>query len=157
LFLSFLYKEQDVVNAIKKDFQLNKSIYHKLNQHITNDASIIHLANDYGQLDILLTLQQPKRKIQSFIENGDRRGVARTNYLVKKRTITYHNNIEELNFNASTLIIGEGFSKEIKFEQITNIQTILLLSNSQLEVVFKDLHFAIMHKEETFSVLKKQG
>ena len=38
---------------------------------IYSKAKILHLANDYGQLDVLFALQEPQRKIHSFI--ADRR------------------------------------------------------------------------------------
>lgn len=157
LFLSYLYKEQDVLDAIKIDFQRNKSIYYKLNKHIKSDAKIIHIANDYGQLDILLTLQQPKRSIQSFIEDEDQRGVAKTNYIVKKRKITYLDNLENLNFNIDTLIVNGDYveGNTVKQMESESIQTIILFKNSKLEANFIDLGFKKIHDEDAFSVLKK--
>lgn len=158
LFLCYLYKEQDVVNAIKKDFQKNKSTYYKINQYISDNANIIHFANDYGQLDILLALQQPKRKIQSFIEDEDKRGVAKTNYLVQKRKITYLETQDEINDKFDTLIIDCNFTHEINSSQLTNVETVILLNynnENKFEANFIALGLKINHQVETFSVLKK--
>ena len=53
LFLSFLYKETDVVNEMKKDFNENKSAYFELNKHLSKDATVLHVADDFGQKDFL--------------------------------------------------------------------------------------------------------
>ena len=54
LFLSFLYKENDVVKQVKDDFRQNKTLYFSLNKNISKTAHILHIANDFGQLDVLL-------------------------------------------------------------------------------------------------------
>lgn len=76
LFLSFLYKDSDVVKEVKKDFNTNKSVYFELNKHISNEANILHIADDYGQKDVLLTLYQASRRIFSFIKDDEKRATA---------------------------------------------------------------------------------
>jgi 1-acyl-sn-glycerol-3-phosphate acyltransferase len=67
---SFDYKEPEVVAAVKKDIAEKMSCYYELNKHIPEKASILRLADDYGQWDALLALQQPQRKISGFIADG---------------------------------------------------------------------------------------
>ncbi|MFP7658382.1 hypothetical protein [Chryseobacterium proteolyticum] len=85
LFLSFLYKENEIVKQVKEDFRINKSAYFELNKHIPKDATLLHIADDYGQIDILLSLQQANRKIFSLIPDIEKREIADHNYLVKKK------------------------------------------------------------------------
>ncbi len=94
LLSSYLYKESVVTDAVKADFKTHAVWYHKLNHLIPAKAKILHLANDYGQLDVLLALQQSQRTLVSFIGNEEKRSVAKTHYLLKKRNITYPDTLE---------------------------------------------------------------
>ncbi|MGG7441107.1 MMPL family transporter [Chryseobacterium arthrosphaerae] len=107
LFLSFLYKDADVVKEVKKDFNFNKSVYFELNKHISNDATILHIADDYGQKDVLLTLYQAGRRIFSLIKNDDKRATAAHNYLVKRRKIHYIEELSEINKNIDVLLVSD--------------------------------------------------
>ncbi|MEF9476977.1 1-acyl-sn-glycerol-3-phosphate acyltransferase [Chryseobacterium sp. 1B4] len=89
LFLSYLYKDSEVVKEVKEDFNTNKSVYFELNKHISNDASILHMTDDFGQKDVLLTLYQAGRRIFSMIRNDEKRETAAHSYLVKKKNTLY--------------------------------------------------------------------
>ncbi|WBV59011.1 MMPL family transporter [Chryseobacterium camelliae] len=106
IFLSFLYKDTGVVKEVKDDFNQNKTVYFELNQHLAKDGNILHIADDYGQKDILLTLQEASRKIFSFIANPEKREIARHNYIVKQRKIKYIDGFSEINKEIDTLLIS---------------------------------------------------
>ena len=89
LYLAYLYKEQDVVKSVKKDFLENKSAYYAMFFHVMPKAKIYHYADDFGQTDLLLSFQHPSRKITTYIKNEDKRDASRVNYLVGKRKIFY--------------------------------------------------------------------
>ncbi len=95
------------MQAVKDDFNRNKSVYYELNKHIPKDAHILHIADDFGQKDILLTPQQASRRIFSFIKNEEKRRIAEQMYLVKKRKITYINKMEEINKKIDILLISD--------------------------------------------------
>ncbi|WP_449400324.1 hypothetical protein [Chryseobacterium wanjuense] len=57
---------------MKEDFNQNKSVYYELNKHILKDSNILHVADDFGQKDILLTLQQAGRKIFTIIKDEEK-------------------------------------------------------------------------------------
>jgi len=97
LLLSFLYKEPHIEKEVKKDFESNKSSYHALNFHLTKKERIVHIANDYGQLDFILLMQQPGRHIQCYIVDQEKRAVATTNYITKIRKLEYVTHIETVN------------------------------------------------------------
>ena len=40
-----------------------------INKWIDSKARVLHISSDYGQLDVLLSLQHSQRKIDSFIAN----------------------------------------------------------------------------------------
>lgn len=106
LFLSFLYKDTEVVKEVKKDFNKNKSVYFELNKHLPKDGNILHIADDYGQKDILLTLQQASRKIFSFMIAPEKREVAQHSYIVKQRKIKYITDFSEIDKEIDTLLIS---------------------------------------------------
>ncbi|MGN7866585.1 MMPL family transporter [Chryseobacterium sp. 22458] len=107
LFLSFLYKDTDVVKEVKKDFYSNKSVYFELSKHIPNDANILHIADDYGQKDVLLTLYQAGRRIFSLIKNNEKQTIAAHNYLVKRRKIQYIKELSEVNKKIDVLLVSD--------------------------------------------------
>ncbi|MDN3690977.1 1-acyl-sn-glycerol-3-phosphate acyltransferase [Chryseobacterium tructae] len=107
LFLSYLYKDAEVVTAVKKDFNTNKLVYFELNKHIDADANILHIADDFGQKDVLLTLYQASRRIFSWIKNDEKRAKAAHNYLVKRRKINYIKELSEVNKNIDVLLISD--------------------------------------------------
>jgi len=106
LFLSFLYKDTEVVKEVKEDFNKNKSVYFELNKHLPKDGNILHVSDDYGQKDLLFTLQQAGRKIFSFIPDLEKREVAKHNYIVKQRKIKYISDFSEINKEIDTLLIS---------------------------------------------------
>lgn len=126
LFLSYLYKNSEVVKEVKDDFNKNKSDYFELNKHIPKDANILHLANDFGQKDILLTLQQTGRRIFSFIKNEERRQIAEQTYLVKRRKIIYIKDPTEINKDIDVLLISD---ENFNLNDIADLpQTIILVN-----------------------------
>lgn len=106
LFLSFLYKDNEVVKEVKNDFNKNKSLYFEMNKHLPKDGNILHISNDYGQKDVVFTLQQAGRKIFSFISNAEKREVAKHNYIVQRRKIKYISDFSEIDKEIDTLLIS---------------------------------------------------
>lgn len=107
LFLSYLYKDAEVVAEVKKDFKSHKSVYFELNKHIDANANILHIADDFGQKDILLTLYQANRRIFSWIKNDEKRATAAHNHLVKRRKINYITELSEVNKNIDVLLVSD--------------------------------------------------
>lgn len=89
LFLNYLYKENYVVRAVKEDYQQHREHYHELAHSLPEKARILHIADDYGQLDFLLLLTYPERKIVSVITDDEKRAIAQHSYLTKIRKIQY--------------------------------------------------------------------
>ena len=149
---SFDYKESDVVNAVKEDVKNNLERWHELNKFIDEKAKIIHIANDYGQLDALLALQEPQRKIYSFITDSDKRAVAQTNYIVKKRTIYYLDEIIDIKKYDLLLISDVHYNLEIA---VLPEQVILLNAEDQKAAIIA-LGFETEIETNGIIVLKKR-
>ncbi|MCU7614796.1 MMPL family transporter [Chryseobacterium sp. GMJ5] len=151
LFLSFLYKENEVVKAVKEDFKRNKSVYLLLNQHIPKDAVILHIADDFGQKDVLLTLQQPGRKIFSFIENKEKREVAEHSYIVKKRKITYLDELSDCKKNAEVLLISD---ENYHLTSVNPLPETVILLNTNF--IFENAEYHLSFSSEAIKVYSKQ-
>ena len=152
LFLSFLYKETEVVTEVKQDFNKNKSVYFQLNQYIAKDATILHIADDYGQKDILLTLQQAGRKVFSFIKNEEKRQIAGNNYLVKRRKLNYIGNLSDINKNIDVLLISDpGFD----LSDIQNLPPTVIFLGTENKL-FEDLNFNLVHNSKSIKILRRK-
>jgi uncharacterized protein len=155
LFLSFLYKEQQIISQVKEDFKVNKSLYFNLNKYIASDAKILHIANDFGQIDCLLALQEPKRKIQTFIFDEEKRNVASCNYLVKKRNISYVNTILETNNNVNTVLISSFSEAIFSLEENANVSKVILLNSPELTEYFVKQGFKLAQQESSILILNR--
>lgn len=141
LFLSFLYKENDVVKLAKEDFNNNKSVYFELNKHLPKDANILHFSDDFGQKDVLICLYQAERRIFSFINDLEKRQIAKNNYIVKRRKINYISQLTEANKKIDVLLIS---SPNFDLSEIKELpQTIIFMGNHQqsLEIPSYELIF----------------
>lgn len=152
LFLSFLYKETEVVKAVKEDFNKNKTVYFELNKHITKDATILHISDDFGQKDILLTLQQASRKIFSLIEDEEKREIAQQNYLVRKRKISYIRNLSDINKTIDVLLIS---NQHFDLSSIQNLPETIIFVNTE-NSISDNLNFNLIHNSESIKVLRQK-
>lgn len=150
LFLSFLYKEREVVKAVKEDFNQNKCVYSELNQIIPKDAVVFHIADDFGQKDILLSLQQAKRKIFSWIRDKEKRNIAENNYLVQKRSVFYIKNPFEITKKADILLISDP---AFDFDEIKENYPVIILFNIKNKN-FENLNYTKEYGSEFVSIFR---
>ena len=152
LFLSFLYKETEVVQEVKQDFKKNKSVYFELNKQIPKDANILHIADDFGQKDILLTLQQAGRRVFSLIENDEKRQIAENNYVVKTRKINYIKNASEITKDIDILLVSDA---RFNIDKITQLPKTVIFLNTQ-NFVFYNPSFNLVCTSESIRVYRHQ-
>lgn len=152
LFLSFLYKETEVVKEVKDDFNKNKSVYFELNKHIPKDATILHIADDFGQKDFLLTSQQAGRKIFSFIKNKEKREIAAHNYLVKRRKINYVETLSDITKTVDILLIS---SHNFEPSEIQNLPEKVIFLNVE-NPLSPNPDFNLVHNSESIKVLRRK-
>ncbi|KMQ63263.1 glycerol acyltransferase [Chryseobacterium sp. BLS98] len=151
LFLSYLYKDSEVVKEVKDDFNANKSVYFELNKHIPKNASILHMADDFGQKDILLTLYQAERRIFSFIKDEERRATAKQTYLVKKRKLKYISSIPEIDKKIDILLISD---QEFDISTLKELPgTIILLNIPHYDL--KNSDYLQEFSSEAIKIFKK--
>ncbi|MFH6960996.1 1-acyl-sn-glycerol-3-phosphate acyltransferase [Flavobacterium plurextorum] len=153
---SYDYKELEIGKSVKKDLSQNLETYYNLNKYIDSKAKVLHLANDYGQLDVLLTLQEPQRKVFSFINNEEKLAVAKTNYFLKKRKIFYSDQLESAFENQHEILLISEESYTAAFEKIILSTAIILINCSALKTKLIAAGFEITAEENTITVLKKK-
>lgn len=154
LLLSFLYKENEIVQVVKSDFENKKKLYLRLNTYLAPDSKTLHLANDYGQLDVLLALQQPNRKIQSYLSDVEKRDVAQTNYIVKNRNIQYLTALEENDKKWNTLLVSDPGSP-VNTLNMSACHTVVLIDNFGLKAYFVSLGYTLTQEDSAILVLNK--
>ncbi|PWN58787.1 MMPL family transporter [Chryseobacterium viscerum] len=152
LFLSYLYKDSEVVKEVKHDFKTNKSVYFELNKHISNEANILHIANDFGQKDALLTLYQASRRVFSLIKNDDKRATAAHSYLVKRRKIQYIKYLSEVNKKIDVLLISDD---NFTMNDIQDLPETIIFLNTK-NTSFESDHYTQKFSSESLKVFKTQ-
>jgi hypothetical protein len=149
---SFDYKEPEVVEAVKKDIAEKMACYHELNSQIGEKASVLRLADDYGQWDALLALQQPQRRIDCVIADDKKRAVAKMNYIVRKRHIQYLEEIQaEVKYDILLITIQDNIP------DIADVSDrIIVLESPRHEKALLALGFETAHQGNGFVVFKRK-
>lgn len=120
LFLSYYYKEGTVLAEVKADFKLYSEDYYELNNHLADNEKILHMGEDYGQVNFLLTLQQSRRKVYAYISDTYKRSIAETNYITKRRSIIYLTDMDKIEHNVTTLLLSTSGISYVN-EQINKV------------------------------------
>lgn len=142
ILLSFLYKEPSIYNSVKNSFDSQKHIYFSLWNKLKDKETIFHLTNDFGQWDALLCLQQPNRKIISYIHNLEKRTIASTNYIVHKRNIHYVDSPLHHGLTWDTLLISESsLETEVLNKLLVKTKNVILLHNFTLKEHLESFSF----------------
>jgi 1-acyl-sn-glycerol-3-phosphate acyltransferase len=154
---SFDFKESEIIKNVKKDLNKHLGLYHELKKYIGSKSKVLHYADDYGQLDVLLALQESQRKIVSYIHDEEKRAVAKTNYILKKRNIQYLEDENEIEGNLFDVLLISDKNLKYGLEQLTkSSDCIILLDNSNLKEKIINFGFTIDKEEDQLIVLKKQ-
>jgi 1-acyl-sn-glycerol-3-phosphate acyltransferase len=158
LFCSFTYKEQMVIDAVHQDFKENAIEYYQLNKYLSSKAKILHIANDFGQLDVLLSLQESQRNITSFIADNEKRSVAKTNHYLKKRSISYVDDLSTIYQNKYDLLLISANNAEIDLNKMNIVSDCVILWNqTELKEILLKAGFSISNEENRIVVLKKKA
>jgi hypothetical protein len=154
---SYAFKEPQVVQAVKADVELHLELYHNLNKWIDSKARILHFTNDFGQLDVLLALQESQRKIDSMIVLNENRAVAQTNYIVSKRKIHYLNPTDSIASKKYDVVLISNENTIINLEEICNLTTtVILLNTKKIKTTVLGFGFEIEFESENLIILKKK-
>lgn len=154
---SFDFKELQVLQSVKIDLKKHLEVYYSLNKWIDSKAKILHLANDYGQLDVLLALQEPQRKIDSLIAFDENRAVAKTNYIVSKRKINYLDTSDVIVSKKYDVVLISNRKGLNNLETICNLaERVILLNAENLKEIVLNFGFEIEFDTDDLIVVKKK-
>lgn len=154
---SFDYKESEIINSVKRNMNSNLETFHLLNKYINPKARILHLSNDYGQLDLLLTLQEPQRKVDSYTTDEEKYAVAKNNYIVKKRTIHYLENLDSaIQKQYDVVLISDENYNDNPEKIVSKFSSIILLYCLHYKTKLIAAGFEIVSQEKGITVLKKE-
>lgn len=131
MYLAYLYKDGTIQQEVKKEFKTYKQHYHNLNQHLTDKERIVHISEDYGQWNFLLSMQQSKRNIKSWIRDEYRNSVAQNIYISSIRNITYTSDI--WNEQKATLVVSTTIA-DLAPEQLVSFEKIIVMKKEGIEL-----------------------
>lgn len=157
LISNYHYKGFDLVDIIKNDFAKHKTVYHTISDNIPMKANISHIADDYGQIDILLVSKSLDRKITTFIKNDEKRIIAKNCYVSNNKGVNYVASINNIISNITeTLIIStQTAEEELKDIDYSHINKVVLINNLTLVNRFKNLGFSNQQVINTITILNK--
>ncbi len=140
LFANYRYKNKEVFNAVKQDFDINKTKYHTLNDKLDARANILHIGNDYGQIDILLKSKYLDRKISSFIVDDNKQIIAKNNYTTKLRKVTYLESLDNIYLTDKTILLISNITDNsmINNLDLSQFKQVVLI-NSKIDITSDNL------------------
>lgn len=150
LFLSYLYKDSEVVKEVKEDFNTNKSVYFELNKHISSQANILHIADDFGQKDALLTLYQAGRRVFSLIRDNEKRETAAHSYLIKRRKIHYIKDLSAINKKIDVLLVSD---EHFPMNDLHELPETIIFVNIK-NTLFESENYTLKWSSESIKIFK---
>ena len=145
---SFMFKENEIVEAVKADFRQNKTVYHRLNKFLGKNSTILHIADDFGQKDAVFVLQEASRKLFSFIKNEENRDIAKQNYLAHRRKLYYPDKLTDVSKNSDIMVIS---SENFDFSPLEKLpETIIFLTVTPY--LPKNYNYFQNHSEAGFTI-----
>ncbi|MGE8429373.1 MAG: 1-acyl-sn-glycerol-3-phosphate acyltransferase [Sphingobacterium sp.] len=108
LSLNYRYTETEIEKLSLNEFDIHQESYAAWNNFIAANAKILHIGNDFGHIDFLLTMQQAQRQVESYIPDPAKRAIADNTYLKQKRKLTYLNQLTETTLRFDVLIWGSN-------------------------------------------------
>ena len=157
----FRYKGDQVYRSVKEDFKENKSFYKKIIDTVGNKANIVHLSEDHGQLDILLSMDSTDRKIHSYYPKEETRQLLTNTFTSQyRKRISVYDTIEKaLEKGAETLIVNLAtFNFEDMATQISDEIAILILLRQSFgrgAEILKKLGFKMVHQEKNNAIWQR--
>jgi len=157
----FRYKGDDLYKQVKLDLSANKMSYKTIMDSVGEKDTILHFSKTCGQLDFLLALDRPDRKIFTYFEYEPISNIIKNSYLSNNHyKISVLETVEDiLNNKANVLILDAINLTNNQIEEVIKngvIKIILLHSNLELySEIFKTHSFKVVHQIENCAILIK--
>ena len=156
----YIFKDNKLYITIKQDLNKFSKIYYKILDYIKSDDQIIHLSDDYGQLDFLLCLDSIDRNIFTYISNRKILKILNNSFITNnRRKIKFSDKIDKITKNDSNSIIINTTDKNINFTKFISKKNtkLFLLKNSRYLSIkqFINLGFKEVFSNSNLLILKK--
>ena len=156
----YRYKGDQLYKSVKADLKQYSKDYKSIMDVLDNRETIIHISKDAGQLDFLLALDRPDRKLFTYIEDQNHRAIVKNSYIASTHYKIYINHSIEktLQNEANTIILNSNSIDENQIKSIANTANIfILLKENKLQYtdLIKTLGFREFFEDETLIILKK--
>lgn len=129
----YRYKGDPLYRKVKRDLAHYAQSYFEILHNVDKSGSILHLSADFGQLDFLLKLDGPDRKIKSIIQDSEVCTILRNSYLTQKYgKLHFAQSLADgMFFKVDTLVVS---SKQLATEALSHLEkdavgTIVLLKD----------------------------
>ncbi|PWK20713.1 MMPL family transporter [Xanthomarina spongicola] len=157
----FRYKGDALYKQVKLDLKTNRTAYKTIMDSVGEKDSILHISKTCGQLDFLLALDRPDRKIYTNFENKSVSNIVKNSYISNNHyKISVLDTIEDtLNNNANVLILDaiNLTNKQLETTILNGLTKIILLhSDSELySEGFKKQSFKVVQQKDNCIILTK--
>lgn len=159
----YRYKCDARYRNVKKDLKENAENYFEIISRLEKSGSIAHFSENSGQLDFLLTLDGPDRKIFSFIGDVEDRTILQNSYITQKYGRLHFTDsvLETMPANTETVIVNsEKMASEV-ISQLPEIsvKTIVLIAetiSAQTENIVT-LGYQNVYRNTNISIFKPSG
>ena len=157
LFSNYKFKEKELITKVSVNFEENKQWYFTLNKIVPIKSKILHIADDFGQIDILLVAKFLDRKITTFIQDKDKQTIAKSCFTNLHRGVKYLFKFEEqlqLNFDV-LLITSKDSENVISLSEIEKFKEIIIVNNAYTIKKIETIGFVIVSEKNNIVLLKK--
>ncbi len=157
----FRYKGNALHRLVKKDLKERGDSYFKIISYLDKSGIVAHISENRGQLDFLLTLDGPDRKIYSFIENTEVKAILQNSYVTNyyEKLFFTDSLTETLKPNLDALILcSEKMASEVlEILQEQSVEIIVLFNEVGAGQVNKVISFGYqnVYEDANISIFKK--
>lgn len=157
LFSNYKFKEKELITKVSVSFEKNKQWYFTLNKVVPLKSKILHIADDFGQIDILLVAKFLDRKITTFLHNKNNQAIAKSCFTNTHRGVKYLSEFkEQLQSNFDILLLtSKDFESVISFSEIEKFKEVIIANNVYAVKKLETIGFVIVSENDKIVRLKK--
>ena len=159
LLSNYSYKPQEYLDKVRDDFDQHKEQYKTLNAILPSQTNIAHISEDYGQIDILLSLRCLNKNISTYNINKESRLIASNCYTIQHRKVSYFDHVDKIFSNTTEILLLSATIDDVNLIPqetiLKNINFIVLLGNEKYIDHFKTIGFKVTNRNGIITSLKK--
>lgn len=154
----YRYKGETIYKAVRKDLQKNASVYKSILRAIGEKENVVHISDDYGQLDLLLALDSIDRKIDTFLTDPNAKAILKNSFLTHQysKITVLDTQTDTLSKAANALLLNTNIDSKKLAKNLKSEITTLILFKSGLEINLQEvlnLNFSVHVQNDNFIIL----